>query len=149
MNLPYEFSFKKVVHENLRLRGLRKAQKSTNNFLFAKTVGIYLIPFIIVVIFYSYTTILGESILAIDILSFIIAVIIGQLASYRLLTSKKLPYDLESFLDCFNSVRRCFCSFYLLPTRVGYVSGPNNWRVRNYQSLNLDKNKRSIRLGDV
>jgi hypothetical protein len=70
-------------------------KKSTSNFLFAKTVGIYLIPFTIVGIFYSYTAILGESILAIDILSFIIAVIIGQLVSYRLLTSKKLPYDLR------------------------------------------------------
>jgi succinate dehydrogenase hydrophobic anchor subunit len=30
-------------------------RKSTSNFLFAKTVGIYLIPIVIMVIFYSYT----------------------------------------------------------------------------------------------
>lgn len=65
--------------------------KSTNNFLFAKTVGIYLIPIIITVLFYSYTTILGESILPIDISIFILAVIIGQLSSYKLMTSKQLP----------------------------------------------------------
>ena len=70
-------------------------KKSTNNFLFAKTVGIYLIPVVIMVIFYSYTAILGESILIIDILSFIIAVIVGQLVSYRLLTWKTLPYNLD------------------------------------------------------
>lgn len=71
-------------------------KKSTNNFLFAKTVGIYLIPVVIMVIFYSYTAILGESILVIDILSFVIAVVVGQLVSYRLLTLKTLPYN---FLD--------------------------------------------------
>ena len=70
-------------------------KKSTNNFLFAKTVGIYLIPVVIMVIFYSYTAILGESILVIDILSFVVAVIVGQLVSYRLLTWKTLPYNLD------------------------------------------------------
>ena len=70
-------------------------KKSTSNFLFAKTIGIYLIPIIIMVIFYSYTAVLGESILVIDILSFVIAVIVGQLVSYRLLTGKTLPYNLD------------------------------------------------------
>ena len=70
-------------------------KQTTSNFLFAKTVGIYLIPIIITVIFYSYTAILGESILVIDILSFVIAVIVGQLVSYRLLTGKTLPYNLD------------------------------------------------------
>jgi hypothetical protein len=70
-------------------------KKATNNFLVGKTVGIYLIPVIITVLFYSYTAILGESLLVIDILTFIIAVIIGQLVSYRLLTSKTLPYNLD------------------------------------------------------
>jgi hypothetical protein len=75
----------------------RYLKKSTNNFLFAKTVGIYLIPLIIMVLFYSYTAIIGESLLVIDILTFIIAVIVGQLVSYRLLTGKTLPYDLDRF----------------------------------------------------
>jgi hypothetical protein len=70
-------------------------KKATNNFLFAKTIGIYLIPIIIIVLFYSYTAILGESILVIDILTFIIAVIVGQLVSYRLLTDKTLTYNLD------------------------------------------------------
>ena len=70
-------------------------KKTTSNLLFAKTISIYLIPIIIMVIFYSYTTVLGESILVIDILSFIIAVIVGQLVSYRLLTGKTLPYNLD------------------------------------------------------
>ncbi len=65
--------------------------KSIGNFLFAKGVGIYLMPAIIAVLFYSYTAIIGESVFAMDILIFIIAVIIGQLVSYKLLVSKKFP----------------------------------------------------------
>ena len=72
-------------------------KKSTTNFLFAKTIGIYVIPIVIIVIFYSYTALVDESILVIDILSFIIAVIVGQLVSYRLLTGKTLPYNLDRF----------------------------------------------------
>ena len=72
----------------------RYLKKLTDNFLFAKTVGIYLIPVVITVLFYSYTAILGESILVIDILTFVIAVIVGQLVSYRLLTGKTLQYKL-------------------------------------------------------
>ncbi|MDH5450183.1 MAG: DUF6512 family protein, partial [Candidatus Bathyarchaeota archaeon] len=33
-------------------------KKSTNNFFFAKTVGIYLIPIVIPILFYSYTAVL-------------------------------------------------------------------------------------------
>jgi len=75
----------------------RYLKKSTNNFFFAKTVGIYLIPIIIPILFYSYTAILRESVLVIDILTFVIAVIVGQLVSYKLLTYRKLP-------DIFNKI---------------------------------------------
>ena len=73
----------------------RYLKKLTNNFLFAKTVGIYLIPIIITILFYSYTAILGESVLVIDILTFVIAVVVGQLASYKLLTYRELSEKLN------------------------------------------------------
>jgi len=69
----------------------RYIKKSTNNFFFAKTVGIYLIPIIIPILFYSYTAVLGESVLVIDILTFVISVIAGQFVSYKLLTYRELP----------------------------------------------------------
>ena len=67
-----------------------RIKKETNNFFLAKTVTVYAITVIIPVIFYSYTAFTGESIFLIDILSFVVAVIIGQLLSYRLLTHKQL-----------------------------------------------------------
>jgi hypothetical protein len=71
--------------------------KSANNFFFAKTLGIYLIPITIVVLFYSYTAILGHGLLIVDILIFVIAVIVGQLVSYKLLVASPLPERLNRF----------------------------------------------------
>lgn len=65
-------------------------KKMINNFALAKTAGIYLAIAIIPVAFYSYTAITGESIFLLDIATFIFAVIIGQLLSYKLLAYKKL-----------------------------------------------------------
>jgi hypothetical protein len=69
----------------------RQIKKQTNNFFLAKTVVPYTIIAVITAIFYSYTSITGESIFLIDITSFFIAVIIGQYLSYRLLTYNNLP----------------------------------------------------------
>ncbi|MFW6105104.1 MAG: DUF6512 family protein [Chloroflexota bacterium] len=71
--------------------------KSTNNFFFAKTLGIYLMPITIVVLFYSYKSILEHGLLIADIAIFVIAVIVGQLVSYKLLTASPLPARLNRF----------------------------------------------------
>jgi hypothetical protein len=68
---------------------------SAQNFVIAKATGIYVMPIAIVVLFYSYTAIIGGDILIVDILIFVVAVALGQLTSYRLLTVGRLP----SWLD--------------------------------------------------
>ena len=73
----------------------RQIKKETNNFFLAKTVVAYAIIVIIPVIFYSYTSITGESIFIIDISSFFVTVVIAQLLSYRLLIHKQLSDKLE------------------------------------------------------
>lgn len=73
----------------------RFINKEANNFFLAKTVTPYAITAIIPAIFYSYTSITKESIFMIDILSFFVAVIIGQFLSYKLLTHKPLAPKLE------------------------------------------------------
>jgi hypothetical protein len=72
----------------------RSLRKYANNFFWGKAAGIYIIPAVIIITFYSYTVLLEENLL-VDILTFIIAVIIGQLASYKLLTYRKLPEKLN------------------------------------------------------
>ena len=70
-------------------------RKSASNFIIAKTVGVYVMPITIVVLFYTYTTITGTEILIVDILIFVVAVALGQLTSYKLLTMKRFPNSLH------------------------------------------------------
>ncbi|XHH09348.1 MAG: DUF6512 family protein [Candidatus Bathyarchaeia archaeon] len=64
-------------------------RRDANNFVFAKTAGVYLMVAVIPAIFYSYTTLTGESLLAVDVGSFVVAVVLGQLLSYKLLTTRQ------------------------------------------------------------
>lgn len=64
-------------------------KEKTDNFIIAKAVVGYLMPLIIIIIFYSYTAVLGTNLLILDILSFFIAVIIGQLVSLKILLSSR------------------------------------------------------------
>lgn len=64
----------------------RVLREKANNFLFAKVVGIYLMPISIVALFYSYKALLGYNFLAIDISIFVLSVVIGQLVSYKIMT---------------------------------------------------------------
>ena len=72
----------------------RYLKKTTRSFFLAKAVGIYLLPLIIVSFFYFYRTFTEEN-LFLDISIFVVAVAIGQLASYKLLNRKETPeiYD--------------------------------------------------------
>lgn len=65
-------------------------KKLTHNFIIAKASGIYAIPVVIVVLFYSYTAATGREILIVDILIFVIAIAVGQVVSYRILTMHEL-----------------------------------------------------------
>jgi len=65
-------------------------RRSSNNFFFAKAIGILMIPVSITVLFYVYTAFM-EDMLAIDLIIFVVAVVIGQLTSYKLLKIRPLP----------------------------------------------------------
>lgn len=58
-------------------------RKNHSNYLCAKTKGILLSFTFIITFFYTYTGILGKSIAFLDISSFFIAVIIGQVYSFK------------------------------------------------------------------
>ena len=65
-------------------------KKYTNNFLIAKAACVYVIPVTIAIVFYSYTSVFGQEILLVDISIFVLAIALGQLASYRILTLSQL-----------------------------------------------------------
>lgn len=57
----------------------------TNNYIEAKTIGIFVAISFVVVFFYTYTGILGTNFFVIDILTFIVSIIIGEYVAYKLL----------------------------------------------------------------
>jgi len=66
-----------------------QARYGASNFLLAKTMGIFAMPILIVVFFYSYTAILGDNFLVLDIGTFFLAVIIGQVISYKIMEASE------------------------------------------------------------
>ena len=59
-----------------------------NNYIEAKTIGIFIAISFIVISFFTYTGIVGTNFLIIDILIFIISVILGEGISYKLMKRK-------------------------------------------------------------
>ncbi len=62
--------------------------KNQKNFYFAKIKEFYIIPLLIIVFFYGYT-VFTEHNLFLDILIFVLAIIIGYVASYKILVWQK------------------------------------------------------------
>lgn len=63
----------------------------SSKFWDAKGYGLLVAPILIIIIFYGYTAILGRNILALDIATFMIAIVIGQLVTAKLLTGNLMP----------------------------------------------------------
>ena len=94
----------------------------------AKTVGVYTMVVIIPIIFYSYTAMIEDNAL-IDILTFVVAVIIGQLASYKLLTYKKLAQYLNIIaLAALVLLGLAFVLFTFYPPQLPIFKDPRNGR---------------------
>ena len=70
----------------IEFRWLRRTARS---FWPAKTIGLLCVPVVIAILFYSYTAILGTHELILDVVIFVIAVAVGQLVSYRLMTARR------------------------------------------------------------
>jgi hypothetical protein len=65
-------------------------RRKVNNFWVGKAVYLLTSPVIIVVGFYTYTAILGDNMVVLDISLFLISVVVGQLLSYRLLVAPQV-----------------------------------------------------------
>ncbi len=100
-------------------------KKGADNFALAKTVGVYSMIIIIPIVFYSYTAFTAESILAVDISTFAIAVVIGQIASYELLTRTKASPNLTKIsILAFAVLTIAFVAFTFDPPRLGLFQDP-------------------------
>ncbi len=58
----------------------------------AKAVSVYVIALATVLLFYGYVAVLGRNFLPLDIAIFVVSVIAGHIASYRIIKSGDVPY---------------------------------------------------------
>lgn len=106
--------------------GLRQLKTDTRpNIFLAKAIGAYTTPVVIITIFYTYTTFTGESILVVDLTSFVIAIVIGQFVSYGLWRSWRSA-QLFSWLGLvmFAIGILLFAIFTFYPPHVGLFQDP-------------------------
>ena len=99
--------------------------KKTNNYFFAKAVGIYTIMVIIPVIFYTYTIFIEHN-LTIDVISFMFAIIVGQFVSYKMLTFKQLSKNLRLIsIVSLIILGLAFVVFTFYPPQLSLFQDPN------------------------
>lgn len=91
-------------------------KKITNNYIEAKTIGIFMAMSFIVVSFFTYTGIIGTNFSLINILIFIISIILGELIAYTLMKrnseSTVLTKILSSIIIIFFLICFIVCTYY-------------------------------------
>ncbi|MEM0445760.1 MAG: DUF6512 family protein [Nitrososphaerota archaeon] len=98
--------------------------RTVGNFHAAKGLGILVMPFTIVGLFYLYTAFLEENLL-IDILIFVVAVAVGQLTSYRLMLWRPIPKAYQiSLITALAILSALFTVFTFLPPRLPIFMDP-------------------------
>lgn len=95
-------------------------KQDVNNYIEAKTIGIFTAIFFIIVSFYTYSGVIGTSVIVIDILIFIVSIILGEYVAYRLMKreneSTVLTTSLSIIILLF--LLLCFIIFTYIPPEV-------------------------------
>jgi hypothetical protein len=105
----------------------RTVREFTNNFIIAKSAGIYVVPAAITALFYGYTAITGSDNLIADISIFAAAVALGQLVSYKILSRRRLPRPLYlTGLVALISLGVIYAAFTFYPPQLPIFRDPNS-----------------------
>lgn len=94
-------------------------KKEANNYIEAKSLGIFLAIAFIIVFYYTYTGIIGKTFFIIDILTFIISIILGEWVSYKLMIRKSESTTLSKILSS-------AIIFYFLISFILFTYNPSN-----------------------
>jgi len=95
------------------------------NFFLAKTLSFYTVPVFIAFLFYVYMWVIGHDVLFLDILIFVVAVGVGQLVSYMLLTTKQLTISSAKSVAIFLAILiLTFLLFTFFPPHVFLFKDP-------------------------
>ena len=100
-------------------------KSSANNFIIAKTSGLYVMPATIIGLFYAYTTITGTESLIADIAIFVVAIALGQLTSYKILNREQLSQSLHrAAIAGMISLGVVYAVFTFYPPHVPFFQDP-------------------------
>ena len=89
------------------------------NYLIAKTASVFIMPLIITLGWYAYTPFTGRSIYRIDLILFYIAVLVGHIVSYKILTTRQLPKSVNRIAQLSMVLLfAAFSTFTFLPPRI-------------------------------
>lgn len=92
---------------------------ANNNFFTAKAIGIFVMVIFIPTVFYSYTAFTQQSYFPVDFATFVIAVIVGQLISYKSLNYRQFNRSAEKFAILSIAVLAiCFVVFTFYPPHL-------------------------------
>lgn len=99
--------------------------KRVRNFIPAKVLALYILPISIIVLFYSYTSIIGTHILLLDIVIFIASVALAQYVSYKVMTLAKdySAYE-KTAIILLAVITLAFCLFTYFPPRMELFLDP-------------------------
>ncbi len=97
--------------------------KSTSNFLCSKVLGILASMSFIIIFFYTYTGIIGKSIVFIDIASFFVAVILGEYLAYKLMISNFKCNNIIAIIILATTLI-CFIVFTYFTPNIGLFKDP-------------------------
>ncbi len=106
--------------------------KNAPNFLCSKAFGIIVSMLFIIIFFYTYTGIIGKSIVLIDIASFFVAVILGEYLSYKLMISNFKCNNIIVTIILITMLT-CFIVFTYFTPKIGIFKDP----VTNQYNLSL------------
>ena len=102
----------------------------TTNFLIAKALSLYIMPIVVVILFYSYTAILGTHILLIDILIFVVSVLLAQYISFHIIISPKDYSALNKIaLIMLAIITLAFSLFTYFPPKLGLFADPRTGKA--------------------
>lgn len=97
--------------------------KNINNYWKANTIGIIVAIIFITVFFYTYTGIIGNNYLIIDIGTFIVAVILGENVAYNIMKGDKISVE-GIYIGILGILLISFILFTYFPPKINYFKDP-------------------------
>ena len=99
--------------------------KNIPNFLCAKTLGLIISILFTIIFFYTYTGVLGYNIAIINILTFYIAVILGEYTAYKIMLSNSMC-NKKFAIIALGILFACFIIFTFNIPQIGLFEDPIN-----------------------